>query len=64
MKFRNLRTGVSVAALALLAIAALPAFSLPTHNVPTGLALASDQGRVSPGNEFNLTVVLKLHNRA
>jgi len=43
---------------------ALPAFSLPTHNVPSGLALASDQGRVSPGNEFNLTGVLKLHNRA
>jgi hypothetical protein len=64
MTFRSLRASASFAALSLLATFASPAFSLPTHNVSTGLAMASDQGRVDPNKEMNLTVVLKLHNRA
>lgn len=64
MKFRSFPASASVAALALLVASAFPAFSLPTHNVATGLAQAVDQGRVDPGKEMNLTVVLKLHNRA
>ena len=61
---RRLHIGAPIATLAVLAISTLPAFSLPTHNVPTGLAQAHDNGRVSSTNEQNLTVVLKLHNRA
>jgi subtilase family serine protease len=64
MTYRNLRASSSIAALALLAISALPALSLPARNVPTGLALATDNGRVEPNTELNLTVVLNLHNRA
>ena len=54
---------------------ALLSFSLPAfqpaaaltkdgHNVPKGVEIASDRGRVDPNQEFNLTVVLKLHNEA
>jgi len=64
MKFRNLRPGASLAALAVLALSTVSVLALPAHNVPTGLPLATDQGRVDPASEFNLTVVLKLHNRA
>jgi hypothetical protein len=63
MTFRNLRATASFAAMALLALSTLPAFALPAHNVPTGLALATDQGRVNANTELNLTVVLTLHNR-
>jgi len=55
---------VSFAAAALLALSAVPAFSLPTHNVPIGLAVSTDQGRVDSSKELNLTVALALHNRA
>ncbi|MGA2539761.1 MAG: S53 family peptidase, partial [Terracidiphilus sp.] len=64
MTFRSLRARSPFATLALLATLASPAISLPTHNVSAGLAMASDQGRVDPNKEMNLTVVLKLHNRA
>jgi subtilase family serine protease len=50
--------------MALLALATLPTFALPAHNVPTGLAAAADQGRVNANTELNLTVVLALRNRA
>jgi subtilase family serine protease len=53
-----------LAALALLAVSSVPAFSLPAHNVPNGVGIAVDQGRVDAGAEMNLTVVLKMHNRA
>ncbi len=56
-----------LAALALLTISfSTPkaASALPAHNVPQAVALASDQGRVNPDKELNLTVVLKLHNEA
>ena len=61
---RILRTFALAAAMATLAGSTQSAFSLPTHNVPIGLALASDHGRVDPASEVNLTVVLKLHQRA
>jgi subtilase family serine protease len=64
MTFRSLHASASIAALVLLASSAPLAFSLSSHNVATGLAMANDQGRVEPGKEMNLTVVLKLHNRA
>jgi subtilase family serine protease len=64
MTFLNTPARASLAALALLSLSALPAYSLPTHNVPIGVAIAADQGRVDPGKEMNLTVVLKMHNRA
>jgi len=56
-----------LAALVLLTIplsASKTASALPAHNVPKAVALASDQGRVNPNKELNLTVVLKLHNEA
>jgi subtilase family serine protease len=64
MSYRNLTAKAAVAALALLALSPFAAFALPTRNVPEGLALATDQGRVAPGQEMNLTVVLTLHDRA
>jgi len=64
MSFSNPRAIVCVAALALLVFSPIPARSLPAHNVPTGLAVAMDQGRVDPAKEMNLTVALKMHDRA
>jgi subtilase family serine protease len=64
MSFRNLTAKAAVAALALFALSPFTAFALPAHNVPEGLALAADQGRVDPGQEVNLTLVLALHDRA
>jgi len=64
MSSRNLRAGASVAALVLLALAPFSALSLPTHNVPGGVAIAADQGRVDAGKEMNLTVILKMHDQA
>jgi subtilase family serine protease len=64
MTFRNLRAIASFAAMALLTLSTLSTFALPTHNVPIGLATATDQGRVNANTELNLTVVLTLHNRA
>jgi subtilase family serine protease len=64
MTHRNRRATASFAALALLVLSTLTTFALPTHNVPTGLAAATDQGRANANTEQNLTVVLKLHNRA
>jgi subtilase family serine protease len=64
MRFCNLHTGASIAALALLAMSPLSAFSLPEHNVPNAVGIATDQGLVDPIRELNLTVVLKMHNRA
>ena len=46
---RILRTFALAAAMATLAGSTQSAFSLPTHNVPIGLALASDHGRVEIG---------------
>jgi subtilase family serine protease len=64
MALHNLPARACVAALVLLALSSLSAYPLPTHNVPGGVAIASDQGRVDPGKEMNLTVVLKMHDRA
>lgn len=64
MTFHNLRATASFAAMALLALSARPTLALPDHNVPAGLAAATDLGRVNPNLELNLTVVLALHNRA
>jgi subtilase family serine protease len=63
MKLRKMPFRASVAAMALLSLTALSAFSLPTHNVPNGVAIATDRGRVDPGKEMNLSIVLKMHNR-
>jgi subtilase family serine protease len=48
---------------ALLSLAALPAVSMPVHNVPEGLAIAHYEGRVDAAQEMNLTVALKMHNQ-
>jgi subtilase family serine protease len=64
MTHRNLHARASVAALALLSFSSISAAALPTRNVPAGVGVAADQGRVDPGKEMNLTVVLKMHNRA
>jgi subtilase family serine protease len=64
MTFNSLSARASVAALSLLALTSLSAFALPAHNVANGLASSADKGRVSASTELNLTVVLKLHNRA
>ena len=64
MTHSNRLATASFAALALLVLSTLTAFALSTHTVPTGLAAAADQGRVNANAELNLTVVLKLHNRA
>jgi len=64
MTFRNLYASAAVAALALLALSSQPASSLPAHNVSNGVQVGVDQGRVDPGKQMNLTVVLKMHNRA
>lgn len=64
MNFPRICSSAALAALVLLAASTLPAPALPTHNVADGLAMAQDKGRVDPGKEMNLTVVLKLHNRA
>jgi subtilase family serine protease len=58
---------VSLASLLLLSLSWLssqPALALPEHNVPVVLQAAADLGRVSPANEVNLSVILKLHNQA
>jgi subtilase family serine protease len=64
MTFRNLHFSASITALAVSSLLSLPSYSLPLHNVPSALAKATDQGRVASSTELNLTVVLKLHNRA
>lgn len=64
MKFRNVPFRTSLAVLALLSLLPLSAFSLAAHNVPNGVAIGTDQGRVDPGKEMNLTIVLTMHNRA
>jgi len=64
MTFSTLSAKASVAALALLAFTSLSVLALPAHNVPGGVALGSDLGRVSASQPANLTVVLKLHNQA
>jgi subtilase family serine protease len=45
-------------------LSSLSVYALPAHNVPLGVAYAADQGRVDAIQPVNLTVVLKLHNRA
>jgi subtilase family serine protease len=64
MRYRNLHVRVSVAALALFALCPLSVLSLTPRNVPDGVRLAVDKGRVDPIQEVNLTVVLKMQNRA
>ena len=61
----NLRASLTALALLSLTAAAFrPAVALPANNVPKGLAIATDRGRVEAGQEINLTLVLKLQNRA
>jgi subtilase family serine protease len=64
MKFHRLSPKAIIVTLAMIALAPTAAISLPVHNVPAGVATATDKGRVDPAREMNLTVVLKLHNRA
>jgi subtilase family serine protease len=64
MRFHHSPAKASIAALALLALTPLPATALSEHNVPIGLPMARYEGRVDQGKEMNLTVVLKIHNRA
>jgi subtilase family serine protease len=67
MTFRNLIARTSWPALALLALSPLTAphaNALAEHNVPKGIQLANDQGRVPAEKEQKLTVFLKLHNQA
>ena len=45
-------------------VAGHPAAALPDHNVPKAVETATDLGRVNPGKELNLTVVLKLRDEA
>ncbi|MGB6690975.1 MAG: S53 family peptidase [Terracidiphilus sp.] len=59
-----LQTSAPVALMALIALAALPAVSMPVHNVPGGVAIAHYEGRVDPAKEMNLTVQLKMHDSA
>jgi subtilase family serine protease len=40
------------------------AHALAEHNVPKGVQLAADQGRVPANKDQNLTVILKMHNQA
>ena len=61
----QLRAFLAAFALSALSLSASQrAIALPEHNVPGGVAIASDQGRVDAGKELNLTVLLKLHNAA
>lgn len=64
MRFQHLTPQLAAAALALLVLSPSPAVSLPVHNVPGGVAIGHYEGRVDPGKEMNLTVVLKMHDRA
>jgi subtilase family serine protease len=48
---------------ALLVLSGTSAFSLPRHNVPDAVVLATDEGRVDPAQEMNLTIFLKMHDR-
>jgi subtilase family serine protease len=63
MKFPAFRTYLAAFALLILAFSQHRAAALPAHNVPSGVAIAADKGRVDPGTEMNLTIVLKMHNR-
>ena len=58
--------GTAIALLSLSLPAFQPALALTKdeHNVPKGIELAADRGRVDPIQELNLTVVLKMHNEA
>jgi len=61
----QLRAFLAAFALSALSLSASQrAIALPEHNVPGGVAIASDQGRVDASRELNLTVLLKLHNAA
>jgi subtilase family serine protease len=63
----KLKIQASLAAFALLAFSLVTTnavAALPGRNVPSGVAIAKDQGRVDPGKELNLTLMLKMHNRA
>jgi subtilase family serine protease len=66
MKIRALYLGS--AAVLLAASLAFPVSSSaaehPSLSVPKGVAFATDKGRVNPGKELSLTVVLNLHNKA
>jgi len=53
-----------VAPVLLAAALPLAALGLPQHNVPRGVSAGHYEGRVDGAKEMNLTVVLKLHNRA
>lgn len=64
MRIQMLKSCASVAIPALIALAALPVAAMPVHNVPNGVAIAHDDGRVDPAKEMNLTVILKMHNQA
>jgi len=67
MNFRKLTARSSWPALALLALApfgAPAANALTEHNVPRGVQLSEDLGRVPADKEQKLTITLKLHDQA
>lgn len=65
-KSAALTYGTALTLLSLSLLAARPAIALSKagHNVPKGIEISSDLGRVDPNQELNLTVILKLHNEA
>jgi subtilase family serine protease len=63
-KSAAITSGSALALLSLSLLAPRPAIALSDHNVPKGVEISSDRGRVDPNQEFNLTVILKLHNEA
>ncbi|HEX3472500.1 MAG TPA: S53 family peptidase, partial [Silvibacterium sp.] len=62
--FQGSLTALALLSLSLLASRSAIALTQTEHNVPKGVEIASDRGRVDPNQELNLTVVLKLHNEA
>jgi subtilase family serine protease len=62
---RKFRHGAIICLIALFAAASTSAYAQPAeHNVPAGIKLSKDLGRVDPSQEINITVHLKLNDRA
>jgi len=64
MKIQHLKVSASAGVMALILLSALPAKSMPVHNVPNGTVIAHYEGRVDQAKEMNLTVQLKMHDSA
>lgn len=63
MKFELTHPKAALATVALIALSPFSATALSKQNVPAGLAFTHSEGRVDPGKEMNLTIVLKMHNQ-